>query len=329
MKEEKEPKKKKGGSKAFDILTVLGLVFGLGLIVFGIAFTTPPDAPIEPNPDWMTPEDYEEAMTDYEEAVAKHEAAMVQFNDLGAFRISNLTDSFIDIPSLAITVGGCFAALLVAFPLSSVAKLPKWLGICVMPSKYDTSAYIAQVVEFAKEARVKGLLSLEDKLAEAEDAFLRSSLMLVVDSVEPEKVHDLLEAELDKLDERHGEGKSFMEQGGAFAPGFGMIGTLIGLVNMLKDMNDPSSIGPAMAVALLTTLYGSMLANLIFSPMANKLSVRHGEEYLCKELIAVGVEAIQAGENPKFIEEKLNLLVSQKKKKKGKNREGDGGGEEG
>ncbi len=318
MNEEKEPKKKKGGSKAFDIMTVLGLVLGLGLIVFGIAFTTPPSEPVPPVEEFMIPEDYEEAVEDYETAVAKHERAMVQFDALGPFRISNLTDSFIDIPSVAITVGGCFAALLVAFPLSSVAKLPKWLAICVLPNKYDPSDYIAQVVEFAKEARVKGLLSLEDKLAEAEDAFLRSSLMLVVDSVEPEKVHDLLEAELDKMDERHGEGKSFMEQGGAFAPGFGMIGTLIGLVNMLKDMNDPSSIGPAMATALLTTLYGSMLANLLFSPMANKLAVRHSEEYLCKELIAVGVEAIQAGENPKFIEEKLNLLVIAKKKKKAK-----------
>jgi chemotaxis protein MotA len=309
--------KKKGGKKGIDILTILGLVAGLGLMVFGIAFTTPPEQPTPPNPEWYSnDEEYQEALETYEKADAAYEGKQRQFDDLGGFRISNITDSFVDVPSLAITVGGCFAALMVAFPLSDFAKFPKWAGICFMPSKYDPQDYIAQIVEFAKEARIKGLLSLEDKLAEANDEFLKSSLMLVVDSVEPEKVHNLLQAELDKMDERHGVGRSFMEQGGAFAPGFGMIGTLIGLVNMLKDMSDPNSIGPAMATALLTTLYGSMLANLLFSPMANKLSVRHNEEYLCRELIVEGVEAIQAGENPKFIEEKLNLLVIQKKKGK-------------
>ena len=324
MNEDDGKKKKKGGKKGIDIMTILGLVIGLGLMVFGIAFTTAPSPPQEPNEDFYTAEDFETAMADYEKALEKYEVEMVKFEALGGFRINNLTDSFIDIPSVAITVGGAFAALMIAFPLSAMAKLPKWVGICFMPNKYDPADYIDQIVDFAKEARIKGLLSLEDKLASANDEFLRSSLMLVVDSVEPEKVHDLLEAELDKMDERHGEGKSFMEMGSAFAPGFGMIGTLIGLVNMLKDMSDPSSIGPAMATALLTTLYGSMLANLLFSPMANKLGVRHSEEYLCKELIAVGVEAIQAGENPKFIEEKLNLLVVQKKKKGKKSKGGDG-----
>ncbi|MGD9560590.1 MAG: motility protein A, partial [Oscillospiraceae bacterium] len=229
---------------------------------------------------------------------------------------------FVDYPSLAITVGGCFAALMIAYPAAIYAKFPKWVSICMTPNKYDPQDYIEQIVDFAKEARVKGLLSLEDKLASTQDAFLKSSLMLVVDSVEPEKVHNLLQAELDKLSDRHSVGRSFMDSGGAFAPGFGMIGTLIGLINMLKDMDDPSSIGPAMATALLTTLYGSFLANMIFSPMATKLSIRHDEEYLCRELICEGVEAIQAGENPKFIEEKLNLLVTQKKKK-GKKGKGD------
>lgn len=305
-------------------MTILGLVVGLGLMVFGIAYTTPPDEPVPPNESWMTPEEYEKAMTDYEKALEEHKYKMAQFEELGGFRIGNLTASFIDIPSIAITVGGAFAALMIAFPLSSWTKLGKWFRIVFLPNKYDPADYIDQIVDFAKEARIKGLLSLEDKLSTTNDAFLKSSLMLVVDSVEPEKVHDLLEAELDKMDERHGEGKSFMEQGSAFAPGFGMIGTLIGLVNMLKDMSDPNSIGPAMATALLTTLYGSMLANLLFSPMSNKLQIRHDEEYLCKELIGRGVEAIQAGENPKFIEEKLNMLIRQKKKKAKKGAAGGG-----
>ncbi|MDL2293589.1 MotA/TolQ/ExbB proton channel family protein [Ruminococcaceae bacterium OttesenSCG-928-D13] len=318
--------KKKSGKKAIDIMTIIGLLLGLGLILFGISFTTPPDEPIAPVREmYLTDEEFNEAYGDWEESHARWEQIeMPQFEQLGAFRVSNFVDSFVDVPSIAITIGGCFAALMVAFPISTWAKFPKLVGICFMPNKYNPQDYIEQIIDFAKEARVKGLLSLEDKLAGTSDQFLKSSLMLVVDSVEPEKVHALLEAELDKLDERHGIGKNFMDMGAAFAPGFGMIGTLIGLVNMLKDMSDPNSIGPAMAVALLTTLYGSFLANLIFSPMANKLQVRHDEEYLCLELICQGVEAIQAGENPKFIEEKLNLLVTQKKKGK-KSKGGDEG----
>ncbi len=307
---------KKGGKSSFDILTALGIVVAFGLIVFGICFNMAPKVPVKN--DRMTDEEFAAAQTKYEEDLA------VYNKEGGAFRIWTISDSFIDIPSIAIVIGGTIGALMIGYPLAVWAKVPKLFKVAFLPNKYDPQDYIEQIVSFAKEARVKGLLSLEDKLNEAEDPFLKSSLMLVVDSVEPEKVHNLLQAELDKLSERHDQGKSFFENGGAYAPGFGMIGTLIGLINMLGNMDDPSSIGPSMAVALLTTMYGSMLANIIFSPMASKLGLRHDEEYLCRELICEGVEAIQAGENPKFIEEKLNLLILQKKGKKGK---GGGGGE--
>lgn len=231
---------------------------------------------------------------------------------------------FLDVPSVFITIGGCFAALMVAFPIGNFLKIPKHLKIAVFPTKYDPYDYIDQIVDFAKEARMKGLLSLEDKLNETKDQFLKNSLMLVVDSVDPEKVHNLLEAELDHLDERHAQDRAFYDKGGAFAPGFGMIGTLIGLVKMLQNMSDPESLGPSMAVALLTTLYGSMLANLFFSPISNKLRIRHDEEYLCKVLICEGVEAIQAGENPNFIQEKLEkLVVKSKKRQSGGGSKGD------
>ncbi|MDL2252718.1 MotA/TolQ/ExbB proton channel family protein [Ruminococcaceae bacterium OttesenSCG-928-I18] len=315
MNEDGGKKKKKGGKTSFDILTVIGLIAGLGLIVFGIVFNAPPKEP-QMN-DRMTDEEFAAAEVKYEEDLAKFE------QEGGPIRPWIITDSFIDVPSIAIVIGGTFGALMIAYPLSIVSKVPKLLKIAFLPNKYDPQDYIEQIVDFAKEARVKGLLSLEDKLNEAQDPFLKSSLMLVVDSVEPEKVHNLLQAELGKLDERHGQGRGFFENGGAYAPGFGMIGTLIGLIKMLGDMDDPSSIGPAMAVALLTTMYGSMLANLVFSPIANKLSLRHDEEYLCRELICEGVEAIQAGENPKFIEEKLNMLILQKKKKGKKGKGGD------
>lgn len=138
---------------------------------------------------------------------------------------------------------------------------------------------------------------------------MRTSLMLVVDSVDPEKVKQLLETELDYLDDRHAQDRAFYDKGSSYAPAFGMIGTLIGLILLLKDLSDPSKLGPAMAVALVTTFYGTVLSNLIFTPISNKLKVRHEEEYLCKLIIAEGVQAIQAGENPRFIEEKLTQLL--------------------
>ncbi len=238
----------------------------------------------------------------------------------GSWLMGNL-GQFWDPPSLAITVGGTIAGLMIAFPGRSFAKLGKHLKICLFPTKYNPNEYIDQIVDFAKEARMKGLLSLEDKLNETKDKFFKSSLMLVVDSVDPEKVHNLLQAELEHLDDRHAQDREFYNKGAAFAPGFGMIGTLIGLVNMLANLSDPDLIAPSMAVALLTTLYGSLIANLYFTPVANKLKIRHEEEYLCKVLICEGVEAIQAGENPNFIREKLEKLVLQSKKGKDKKTE--------
>ncbi|MBP8855701.1 MAG: MotA/TolQ/ExbB proton channel family protein [Oscillospiraceae bacterium] len=272
----------------------------LGLILFGIVYSTPPKD--------LKPDATAEEQKKYDEALVKFDTAggTFQFGKFGGF---------IDPASMAITIGGTFAALMVAFPVAAFTSVPKHLKIALFPTKYDAGAYIEQIVGFAKEARMKGLLSLEDKLQGVSDMFLKSSLMLVVDSVEPEKVHNLLQSELEHLDDRHASVCSFYDKGAAFAPGFGMIGTLIGLVNMLADMSDPASIGPAMATALLTTLYGSMLGNLFFGPISNKLRVRHEEEYLCKVLICEGVEAIQAGENPRFIEEKLQMLVIQTKKK--------------
>lgn len=156
---------------------------------------------------------------------------------------------------------------------------------------------------------MKGLLSLEDKLNDIQDPFLHNSLLLVVDSVDLEKVKNLMETELTQLDERHALDREFYERGASAAPAFGMIGTLIGLILMLGNMSDVDKLAQGMAVALITTLYGSLLANVIFTPMANKLKARHDEEFLCKTLIMEGVIAIQEGENPKFIEEKLYKLL--------------------
>ena len=162
---------------------------------------------------------------------------------------------------------------------------------------------------------MKGLLSLEDKLNEIDEPFLHNSLMLVVDSVDSEKVRKAMETELEQLDERHALDRRFYEKAASFAPAFGMIGTLVGLILMLGNMSDVDALAKGMAVALITTLYGSLLANVVCLPMASKLKARHDEEFLCKQLVMEGVLAIQEGENPKFIEEKLYKLLPASYKK--------------
>lgn len=217
--------------------------------------------------------------------------------------------SFFDPTSVAIVIGGTIAALMIAFPGKFFMQVPKHLKIVVFPTKYNPITYIDQLVEFAKEARISGLLALESKLQEVEDEFLKSSLLMVVDAVDAEKVKQLLDAKMEYLDDRHSQAVGFYEKGANFAPAFGMIGTLIGLVNLLGSLDDPSAIGPAMAVALITTFYGTVMANIIFNPIATKLKARHEEEFLCKMIICEGVQAIQAGDNPKFIREKLLQLI--------------------
>ncbi len=232
----------------------------------------------------------------------------ILFDKDKGFVITNLIN-FFDAPSVAVVLGGVIAALMISFPLRCFTKIPRHLKIIFFPTKYNPQDYIVQIVELAKEARVNGLLSLEGKLEETKDPFLKNSMMLVVDAVEPEKVKALLETELDYLDERHAQDRAFYDKAAAYAPAYGMIGTLMGLVNLLKQLSDPDAIAPAMALALVTTFYGSILANMVFMPISNKLRIRHEEEYLCKLIVAEGVESIQAGDAPRFIEEKLTQLI--------------------
>lgn len=247
------------------------------------------------------------------------------FTDAGIV-LANL-DNFIDIPSIIITIGGTIMGLMMSYPLGIWLKIPKHLKIVYFPTKYDPMEYIRQIVELATEARINGLLSLESKLADTKDVFLRNSMMLVVDAVDPEKVRDLLATELEYMDDRHAQDREFYDRGAAFGPAFGMIGTLMGLINLLKELEDASKVAPAMALALVTTFYGSVLANMIFMPISNKLKYRHEEEYLCKMIISEGVQSIQAGDNPKFIEEKLTqLLPGSLTKKKSSPRPEAGGG---
>ncbi len=259
-----------------DFMSIIGFIAAVVLVVFGMVFSMP------------------------ETGQAFDFAKQIKFSDI-------LT--FIDYPSIAITIGGTFATLMISFPGRAFAKMFKHLKIIFMPRKYSPIDQIERIVALAKSARSRGLLALEDELKDNDDDFLRNGIMMVVDAIDPEKVKSLLEDELEFLDERHAQDRSFYDKGATFAPAFGMIGTLIGLILMMKQMENPDSLGSGMAKALLTTFYGSMLCNIVFIPISSKLKVRHEEEYLCKLIICEGILAIQAGENPRFISEKLYRLL--------------------
>lgn len=220
--------------------------------------------------------------------------------DLGAFW---------DAGSVMIVLGGTFAATLLAYPLSSLLSVGKVFQKAFLHKEVSVNNIIVDIIELANVARKEGLLSLEEYGAKLDDEFLKKGIMLIVDGTDPELVRNILETELVFLEERHGQGQGMLEAMGAYAPAFGMIGTLIGLVNMLKDLDDPDTIGPSMAVALITTFYGSFLANVLFLPLAQKLKIRSKSEVLVKELMIEGLLSIQAGENPRIIEEKLKTFI--------------------
>ena len=220
--------------------------------------------------------------------------------------------AFYDFPSIVITIGGTFMAVIASFPFKDLAKIPKHFPIILGLGKHrwDPIYYINTMTELSTEARRKGLLALEDRVAEFEDPFLRDSVMLIVDAMEPDKVRDQLDNELSNIEARHAVAWNIYDKGAALGPGFGMIGTLIGLINMLKDLNFEEEGGAQqltanMAVALITTFYGSLLANCLFIPMVNKIEIAQEREMLFKELIVEGIISIKEGENPRFIHEKL------------------------
>lgn len=222
---------------------------------------------------------------------------------------------FIDTGSILIVVGGGFAGTIVAFPLSATTGFGKVLMKAIKPNSFKINEIIGKVIELANVARREGLLALEEAVSDIQDEFLQKGVMLIVDGTDPELVKNILETELSSLQDRHASGKGYFDTLGSLMPAFGMIGTLIGLVAMLSNLSDPSSIGPAMAVALLTTFYGSLFANLFWIPLAQKLGVNSAEEQLVKQIMLEGLLSIQAGENPRIIEEKLKAFLPPKDRK--------------
>ena len=216
---------------------------------------------------------------------------------------------FIDVPSLGIVFGGTLGVLLMNFPLNQLLGVIKVAMHTVMFKLNSPSEEITRIVEYANLARREGLLALEDKLQAVDDAFFAKGIQLVIDGFPVETVRDIMELEADWQFQRHSAGKKILDSAGAMAPAFGMVGTLIGLVKMLANLSDPSGIGAGMAVALLTTLYGAMAANMVAIPLAGKLDVRAKEEALLRDLMIEGIVAIQSGEKPQLIKEKLKSFL--------------------
>ena len=229
--------------------------------------------------------------------------------------------NFWDLESLAIVVGGALAAVIASYPLGLLKTVVSHFKMLLQGNKYNIAELVNTLEEMAQLARKNGLLALEEKANELDYAFFKQGIMLIVDATEPEEVRSLLENDVDAMAARHEECIGIYDKAAAFSPAFGMIGTLVGLVNMLKGMNldgegGAGDIGPAMATALITTFYGCILAHLIFSPIAKKLSIRNEEELLYKQIMIEGILAIQAGDNPKFLKEKLVTYVSQKQRQR-------------
>ncbi|XPV76376.1 MAG: motility protein A [Desulfovibrio sp.] len=219
---------------------------------------------------------------------------------------------FVSVPSLLIVVGGTIGASLVNYPMGHVLGVAGVLKNAFFTSIDSPSEIISRFMEYANRARREGILSLEPVIKEVDDPFLQKGLQLTVDGLEPAAIQEVLETEISYLQDRHAMGAEIVAVMGTLAPAMGMIGTVIGLVQMLQTMSDPSSIGPAMAVALLTTLYGAILSNLVFTPIAGKLKTRSKEEVLVREVVMEGILSISKGENPRIIEEKLNSFLPPK-----------------
>ncbi|MCR4588993.1 MAG: motility protein A [Lachnospiraceae bacterium] len=222
--------------------------------------------------------------------------------------------NFIDFQSVLITLGGAFMSVMAGCTMQDFIGGLKSFTLVLKTPQLNTTGTIQKVIEFSNIARKEGLLALEEAASTLEDPFMKKGVLLIVDGTDPELVRAIMETELVSTEDRHKKNITFWENLGAMGPAWGMIGTLVGLVNMLQNMSDAAAIGPAMAVALITTLYGSLLANWICTPVATKLKVNNTNEMTLKQIMIEGLLSIQAGENPRVIEEKLKSFLSPKER---------------
>lgn len=223
-------------------------------------------------------------------------------------KLENLM-AFVDLPSVYITLGGAVAATIAAFPMPRILNSINVLKNAFITKSVTPVEIIRQLVDFAEQARREGILALEARAAEIKDEFLKKGIQLAVDGTEPDLIKDILSTEISFTETRHEEGAKVIDFLGNMGPAFGMIGTLVGLVLMLGNMSDVSSIGPNMAVALITTFYGSMLSNVFCLPLVEKLKTFSRKEILIKELMLEGIMSLQSGDNPRIVEQKLTAFL--------------------
>ena len=212
---------------------------------------------------------------------------------------------YMDLVSVLITIGGSFCAVVISNDMSVVRNIPKYMGLAFKQPRSNVGDLIRQLVNFSEKSRKEGLLSLEDEVEQVQDDFFKQGIKLVVDGTDPEVIKSILYNQISQMTSRHAIGINLMDTWGAQAPAWGMIGTLYGLVGMLANLADPSAIGVGMAAALITTFYGSIVANLIMIPIKTKLAARDEAEVAEREIILEGILSIQSGDNPRIVEEKL------------------------
>jgi len=212
---------------------------------------------------------------------------------------------YINVPSVLMVIGGSFGALMISNPLTRILHIMQYVNIVLREPRYPLEQTISSLISFSERARREGLLVLEDEVEDVQDDFLKNGIQLVVDGTDPEIIKTVLYNDVAQLEQRHESGIKIFGDWGTLAPAFGMIGTLAGLIAMLANLDDPDAIGSGMALALITTMYGSILANLVLIPIKNKLQDRHNEEMLLKDIMIEGILSIQAGDNPNILKYKL------------------------
>ena len=216
---------------------------------------------------------------------------------------------FINIPALMIVVGGTLGATMINYPLRDVFGVFKVVKKALFARNTSVAELIKRFMAFAQKSRKEGILALEAEIKEVNDEFLKKGVQLAIDGLEPQEINDILETEIEFVRSRHQLGAEIFSTMGTFSPALGMIGTLIGLVQMLQTMDDPSKVGPAMAIALLTTFYGSIIANIVCLPISGKLRTRSKEEVLAKEMAIQGIVSLSNGDNPRILEQKLQAFI--------------------
>jgi len=216
--------------------------------------------------------------------------------------------------AILLTIGGAIAATAYAMPLDALIKLPKYFQKAFFTKKVDLVSIIGTLATMADKARREGLLALEEESKKIPDPFLRQGIMLVVDGTDPSQVRNILESEIKNMEERHEVGINFFNAAGGFAPTFGIIGTVMGLISVLKELENPGKLAKSIASAFLATLWGLLSANLIWIPIASKLALRSKEEANYRKMLMEGVLSLQAGENPRIIKEKLSSFIPPKER---------------